>query len=84
MQEWQVYNLWHSFILLESKDGRFVLQIWQWLVYYSKIYLVFYLFQLMVMDLKWSKLDVALSATMKKCVEEMGFKTMTPVQVRLC
>jgi len=38
----------------------------------------------MVMDLKWSKLDVALSATMKKCVEEMGFKTMTPVQVRLC
>lgn len=34
----------------------------------------------MVMDLKWSKLDVALSVTTKKCVEEMGFKTMTPVQ----
>ena len=36
------------------------------------------------MDLKWSKLDVVLSATTNKSVEEMGFKTMTPVQVRLC
>lgn len=51
---------------------------------YSEIYLVFYVFQLVVMDLKWSKLDVALSATTKKFMEEMGFKTMTPVQVRLC
>ncbi|KDR12156.1 ATP-dependent RNA helicase DDX55 isoform X2 [Zootermopsis nevadensis] len=32
------------------------------------------------MEVKWSKLDVKLSALTKKTIHEMGFKTMTPVQ----
>jgi superfamily II DNA/RNA helicase len=35
------------------------------------------------MEVKWNKLDVKLSASTKKTIQEMGFKTMTPVQVRL-
>jgi superfamily II DNA/RNA helicase len=35
------------------------------------------------MEMKWNKLDVKLSAATKKTIQEMGFKMMTPVQVRL-
>jgi superfamily II DNA/RNA helicase len=35
------------------------------------------------MELNWNKLDVKLSASTKKTIQEMGFKRMTPVQVRL-
>jgi len=35
------------------------------------------------MEVKWNKLDVKLSPSTKKTIQEMGFKTMTPVQVRL-
>ena len=35
------------------------------------------------MNVKWNKLEVNLSIPIKRTIEEMEFKTMTPVQVRL-
>jgi superfamily II DNA/RNA helicase len=35
------------------------------------------------MEMNWNKLDAKLSASTKKTIQQMGFKRMTPVQVRL-
>jgi len=44
---------------------------------------IFHSLILVDMEVKWNKLDVKLSPSTKKTIQEMGFKTMTPVQVRL-